>query len=120
MVKKKDKGFTLVELLAVITILGILSAIAVASYNKYVKKAKTDWYKQQEKMLTQAGRDFYIDNKGRTPQASGDESCVLLNTLINNKYINTIIDYNKKACNGEKSKACIRKVSNNYNIYYSY
>ena len=30
------------------------------------------------------------------PQASGEESCVTLNTLINFKYIDKVLDYNKK------------------------
>ena len=39
------------------------------------------------------------------PQASGEESCVTLNTLINFKYIDKVLDYNKKVCNGDKSKS---------------
>ena len=36
---KKTEGFTLVELIVVIAILGILTAIAVPTYSGYVKKA---------------------------------------------------------------------------------
>ena len=54
------------------------------------------------------------------PQASGEESCVTLNTLINFKYIDKVLDYNKKVCNGDKSKACVKKLSNTNNLYYSY
>lgn len=36
---KKTEGFTLVELIVVIAILGILTAIAVPAYSGYVKKA---------------------------------------------------------------------------------
>ena len=118
--RKKQLGFTLVEILAVIVILGILSGVAIGGYSAYIKKAKKNYYIAQEKLLTQSGRDFYNDNKGKMPQASGEESCVTLNTLINFKYIDKVFDYNKKVCNGDKSKACVKKLSNTNNLYYSY
>ena len=40
-IRRESKGFTLVELIVVIAILGILTAIAVPTYSGYVKKANT-------------------------------------------------------------------------------
>lgn len=40
MLKKKKKGFTLIEMVIVITIIGILSSIAVTKYSKIQENAK--------------------------------------------------------------------------------
>ena len=37
---KKTEGFTLVELIVVIAILGVLAAVAIPAYNGYITKAK--------------------------------------------------------------------------------
>lgn len=55
--KKKEKGFTLVELLVVITIMGVLGTLLVTNYTKYVDKSKQVVVDEQ---LTEVIKTFEI------------------------------------------------------------
>lgn len=60
---KEQRGFTLVELLAVIVILGIIAAIAVPSIGNLIEKSKIDGVKADAISLLNAAR-LYEANGG--------------------------------------------------------
>ena len=63
---KKDqtnnKGFTLVELLAVIVVLGIVLTIAVPGVTKLINKSKKNSFESSAQGLIQSAKYFYSDN----------------------------------------------------------
>ncbi len=58
---KQQDGFTLVELMIVVAIIGVLSAVAVPNFQKYQAKAKTSEAKVQLAAAYTAEQAFYGD-----------------------------------------------------------
>lgn len=57
----KNSGFTLVELMIVVAIIGILSVVAVPNFRRYQAKAKTSEAKLQLASLYAAQTSFQVD-----------------------------------------------------------
>jgi len=64
--KKKKQGFTLVELMIVVAIIGILSAIAIPNFQKYQAKARTSEAKIKLSAIYTAEQSFYSEWAGYT------------------------------------------------------
>ena len=64
----KKKGFTLVELLAVIVILSLILVIAVPSVNKYIKQSKEKAYNTQISTIIEAAQAYASANSGLLPR----------------------------------------------------
>lgn len=109
--KENNKGFTLIEVLATVTILGLLTTLVVVSYNTIVKRARVKYYQKQKELVIQAGREYFNDNHNLLPRKDNYENCVTLNTLISNKYIEKVKNHDKKDCNETESKVCAKKIS---------
>jgi general secretion pathway protein G len=78
MAYKKNKGFTLVELLVVLSILALLLTLAVPKYFTSIEKAKDATLKQDLNTLRESLDKYYADN-GKYPNTLVD--------LVEHKYI---------------------------------
>lgn len=59
---KHAKGFTLIEMMVVVVIISILSAVATASYRSYVVKARRTSAQEELLQIQQAIEEFYALN----------------------------------------------------------
>lgn len=121
--KRKDKGFTMIELLGVITLLGIIALICIPSISKLLQNVGKSYYDALEQNVEAAGNDYYTDNKDYLPDAVGKTAIVYVgdktnskNSLVGLSYIDEVLDRNENTCGyyGENS------LGNNKNVNYSY
>jgi type IV pilus assembly protein PilE len=59
---KREKGFTLIELMVVIAILGILASIALPSYSQYIQRSKRSEGTSALAEYNSKMANYYLDN----------------------------------------------------------
>ncbi len=111
-----NKGFSMVELLAVIALLGILSGIAIGAATRYQQKAKTQAYETLVKSAKEAAEEYVMDHPSATT--------VNFDTLVADGYLENATDPGTKNtdCEGtveikkETGKAS-KLGKNSYKVY---
>lgn len=116
------KGFTVVELLATIIILGIIGTIGVAIFDKVVHNMRIKAYETQKQNLVLSAERWLNDKKGTAEFPSKDELNsnisynLYLRNLLKEKYIDDDICNQEDRVKIDYYKSYI-KISENGKIY---
>lgn len=119
---KNQKGLTLVELLAVIVILGILAAIAVPSIGGIIDNSKKDAHIANAKQMVSAAR-MAVAGGESFETVNTDKKGYTLKSLIDNGYIEPFNDPDtgnaQLTTNMQRSYVQITENTSNGNMTYS-
>ena len=118
--KLKNSGFSLVELLAVVVILGIIATIGIATTSMLTNRAKEaemDSYKNTVKMSAQT---YLQNNKNLVPKVVGESKVIKVSELRKNNYLTKDIKNKKGESCMENSYVKVYKLSNTEYTYTTY
>lgn len=118
-----NKAFTLIELVAIIALLGLIFLITYTEVNKSLEKSQTQLSKVQESNIKAATKNWTVDNLDKLPEDSGQSCNVSLNTLQDGGYIGKVMDPKAKKTEISDIYVTITKItkeSNKENSNYIY
>ena len=117
---KDRKGFTLIEILAVIVIIGILAIIVVPSVTIYLTNTRSETFIAHEKTMEEAAKSYTVDCiNGQNPctlPAKGNSKELHLKELIEKEYSSRLQNPQGKNtfCDEEKSYVIITNDNDEY------
>jgi prepilin-type N-terminal cleavage/methylation domain-containing protein len=96
--KKKQQGFTLIELMAVFTILAMLATLAVPAVAGTIERARAGTNQSNRAMLQRAIRQFFVETgewptwpaPAGTPPVSAGLTLGIPNALVTGGYIQSV------------------------------
>ena len=99
---KNKKGFTMIELLATVTILGILMTVTIGYAMRLINKSKNDSMEQQTKLVTTAAESYFQAHREQLPRLVGQTTKIPISTLLETNYL-------KKEIKNAKGESCMEK-----------
>lgn len=89
---RQKHGFTMIELLAVLVILGIIMIIAIPAVVSYMQGARTDYYEKLEDSITTIGQEYFSDHRSLMPKENGQIYSINIKDLVSQGYTSEIVD----------------------------
>ncbi|MBW7650788.1 prepilin-type N-terminal cleavage/methylation domain-containing protein [Anoxybacillus sp. ST4] len=108
---RNEKGLTLIELLAVIVILGIIAAIAIPSIGGLIDNSKKDAHVANAQQMINAAKIAVTADKSLIP-SSGQSQNITLKKLEDDGYLETVKDPDNGTYNKEGSFVTITNSNN--------
>ena len=84
---RNNKAFTLIEILAAITILAIISIITTTTVTNFIKKGKNDLFKKQLETIRLSSMLWVSDHKEEIDNINSDCISISLKTLEDDGYV---------------------------------
>lgn len=116
----KSRGFTLVEILAVITIIGILALITIPTVDTIIKSSKEDAYKVQKEAIITGLKNWAASKTLTLPDTEGQT----LNTTIGDLKLGGFLEVETKnpknnLCFSNDTILVVTRTKNNYTYTFS-
>lgn len=92
---RNDKGFTLVEVLAVVVILGIIAGIGIPMVTRYIEKTRKQSYETMESSIYDGARNYVMDENiylGKCTDGYEDIETGMDNLLVDYQYVDKLVD----------------------------
>lgn len=110
--KKNNKGFTLVELLGVMTIMGILMVVAIPAVTKYLTRSRNTSTDTMVKSAYEAMENYMMDNDVLI--GVGSSQTFDVSDLVKEQYLEPLKDPigNEARCDGSGSTVVVKRDNN--------
>ena len=120
--KLNNKGLTLVEVLAVIIIIGVIATIAAPSVSKYISSSKLTTFIAYEDSMEDAAKNAVLDCVGNNSSKcelpdKGETKQFKLSYLISEGFIDPLKTSEGNSCDFERSFV---RVENKGNLNYKF
>ena len=110
----------MVEIIATVAILGVISTIAIFSVTNIIERGKQEHYESAEKTIKMSAESYAQANRKYLPKNVGEKKKIYLNQLIEDNYVEKVYDYYDKECYADQSYVQIFKYSKTDYSYMTY